>query len=108
MRGTVIENLRGKSLAAKIENVSHKECQKICDETEGCKSLRYCPRSRHCFIKDQQLDGNEDTEKKERSDEHQCFSSFKSCEPGNRLRSKCSIICKNDSIRCKRNHISSS
>ena len=88
MSGTVIESLRGKSLADKIENVSQKECQTICDQTEKCKSLRYCPRSRHCFIKDKQLDGNEDTEKKEHSNELQCFSSYKSCEPGNHFRNQ--------------------
>ena len=88
MKGTVIEKLRGKSLANKIENLSEKECQTICDQTERCKSLRYCPKSGSCFIKDRQLDGNEETEKKERSNELQCFSSYKSCEPGNHAKTQ--------------------
>ena len=72
----------GKSLIEKKIVSSLETCQRVCDQTEGCKSIRYCPSSGNCFVKDKKLNGSEETQKKGQS-ESQCFTSFKSCSPGN-------------------------
>merc|ERR1712070_363102 len=36
--------------------LSLEECQKLCEETEGCKSVHHCPKhSNYCWMKDRQL-----------------------------------------------------
>ena len=37
-------------------------CQDLCDGIPGCKSVRYCPNTGTCFIKDKILTGTEDVQ----------------------------------------------
>jgi hypothetical protein len=34
-------------------------CQDLCDGVSGCKSVRFCPNTGKCFIKDKLLSGTE-------------------------------------------------
>lgn len=38
-------------------------CEKLCDQTNGCESFRYCEDSptNECYLKDKTLTGNEPT-----------------------------------------------
>ena len=91
LNGTV-DNGGNKLNKEKLENITLKECHKKCDETKGCKSVRYCPVKGNCFIKDKVLDGTEKV-KEEGRKEDRCFSSFKTCKPGNYLRFELSTSC---------------
>ena len=59
MAGMVLE--RGFDVIPKQVVAPHnlEACQDLCDGVSGCKSVRYCPNSGTCYIKDKILSGTE-------------------------------------------------
>ena len=77
--GPIIES-RGNPVGSK-KNASYEECIEACKEYEPCQSFLYHNKSKTCFLKDKQLNGNETV--KEGSQNF--FSTYKTCKLGNTL-----------------------
>lgn len=54
-------------------NLDLSDCLMICEHTNGCHSLEYCPESKDCILKDKLIaDSNEQTEER-----GTCFTAYK-------------------------------
>ena len=56
------------------KNLSQKECEDLCDDTEQCKSFTYAPSKQRCELYDKKLVGNEPQKKKSNH-----YTVYKSC-----------------------------
>jgi len=48
--GNLVQQYSGKTL---------RDCEKLCDESDGCRSIGYCAESSDCYLTDKELDGTE-------------------------------------------------
>ena len=58
MKGPIEKESRGNPIGSHL-NVTYDECTRRCNDYEPCQSFNYDNKTKNCFMRDKQINGNE-------------------------------------------------